>query len=428
MSRVPPTSRLVVISKYYPFNLGEVPAESYLESEILTLASLFESVCIFAVDAPKDRLPCQELPRNVVAYPLGVARNKFAKLRLLISSFLPIRSESRGLYKAVRGAEKQVGSVAKFAMFRYSFRKAEAYRLAILAAARAEELCLEGGLFYSFWLFDTALVASEMVEPFKGKAVSRAHRYDLYEEQNPIGYLPFRRYLGENLDIIAPCSKDGVRHLTEVEGYDPERVRLSYLGTDDLGFRRLSLNGGNPLVISCSTLTKVKRVPLIAEAMGILDREGLLLRWRHYGAGPETDAVRGIIEHFSTIDARLMGFTEHGALLNEYRAEPPALFVNASSSEGLPISIMEACSLGTPVVGTNVGGTSEIVSAENGVLLEANPSPETLAKAIRQVLALNELSYSKLREGSRRIWEKRFDAKKNVRNLFMGIKKGDKNG
>ena len=428
MGEITPNNKLVIISKYYPFNLGEVPAESYLESEIQVLASMFERVYVFAVDAPKDRPLCQKLPDGVVAYPLGVARDKLAKLGLLATSLFPIQSKSKGLYEAVRKTEQLIGSIGKLAMFRYAFVKAEAYRLAIVATAKEEGLNLWGGLFYSFWLFDTALAASKLATSFHGKAVSRAHRYDLYEDQNPLGYLPFRHYLGESLDVIAPCSRDGVKHLEEIEGYSSKKVQLSYLGTDDLGFKRLSLDDGSPLVISCSTLTKVKRVPLIAEAMEILDKEGFCLRWRHYGAGPETDDVKATVERFANIDVKLTGFIDHRSLLEEYRMEPPVLFVNASSSEGLPISIMEACSLGTPIVCTDVGGTAEIVSGENGVLLGPNPSSEELAKAIRHVLTLDGESYSRLRERSRQIWEERFDTRANVMELFSGIMKGYDNG
>ena len=188
----------------------------------------------------------------------------------------------------------------------------------------------------------------------------------MYENQNVFGYLPFRRYLGDKLDVIAPCSKDGMKYLVFEEGYPLQKTHLSYLGTNDLGYVELSVCDV-PLVVSCSTLTKVKRVPLIAAAMKILDEEGFLVRWRHYGAGPEMGIVQSNINQLNIIDAKLMGSFDHKDLMRVYRDDPPHLFVNVSSSEGLPISIMEACSLGTPVICTDVGGSSEIVSEKKTV-------------------------------------------------------------
>ena len=49
---------------------------------------------------------------------------------------------------------------------------------------------------YSFWLsrpaFGNALISNWYVNNVKN-CVSRTHRYDLYEEENELGYLPFRK-------------------------------------------------------------------------------------------------------------------------------------------------------------------------------------------------------------------------------------------
>lgn len=413
---------LVLIAKYFPYNRGDVPAESYLETEIRVLAGMFETVYVFSVDAPTDREQCQELPCNVRAFPLGIARGKVEKARLLASSLASVRRRDKTFFRLVKQSEGQLGA-GKALLFRYAFNKAGAYRDAIEQVAVCHGLHLEGALFYSFWLFDTALTASRLAREHGGTAVSRAHRYDLYEDQNAFGYLPFRGYLGSQLKIIAPCSEDGARHLLLREGFPPEKVRTSYLGTDDLGYVDLPLSDC-PLVVTCSTLTKVKRVHLIADAMGLLDEEGFPVRWRHYGAGPETERVCSRMSRYRCIDARLVGNLAHDDLVRVYRDDPPHLFVNASSSEGLPISIMEACSLGTPVVCTDVGGSSEIVSEENGVLLNGDITARELADAIRWVLSESASSYRRFRIGSRRIWEERFNATSNIRELFENITEG----
>lgn len=47
-------------------------------------------------------------------------------------------------------------------------------------------------------------------------------------------------------------------------------------------------------------------------------------------------------------------------------------FVLTSNFENLPCVLIESISCGVPVVATNVGGVSEIVNAENGILVEPN--------------------------------------------------------
>ena len=59
------------------------------------------------------------------------------------------------------------------------------------------------------------------------------------------------------------------------------------------------------------------------------------------------------------------------------------LFMNVSSSEGLPVSIMEAFSFGIPALVTAVGGNPEIVQEGAGILLAENPSIDSITQNIQ---------------------------------------------
>lgn len=81
----------------------------------------------------------------------------------------------------------------------------------------------------------------------------------------------------------------------------------------------------------------------------------------------------------------LKGNVENGKLMEEYCRIPYDFFVNVSSSEGVPVSIMEALSFGIPCIATEVGGTEEIITdSKDGVLLKANFDSDELAEWIRK--------------------------------------------
>ena len=75
------------------------------------------------------------------------------------------------------------------------------------------------------------------------------------------------------------------------------------------------------------------------------------------------------------------------------------VFVLPSLSEGLPMSILEAWSLGTPVVASRAGGIPEAVEdGRNGLLVPAR-DPEALADAVNAVLSNPALGEKLAAEG-----------------------------
>jgi len=84
------------------------------------------------------------------------------------------------------------------------------------------------------------------------------------------------------------------------------------------------------------------------------------------------------------------------------------IFVNPSYSEGLGISVMEAASIGLPIIATDVGGTREIITTdETGILVKARGMGQ-LAKELCRLLADAELR-EKLGKNARILAEQKFN-------------------
>ena len=78
------------------------------------------------------------------------------------------------------------------------------------------------------------------------------------------------------------------------------------------------------------------------------------------------------------VEVCLKGQVSHADVLNWFENNSVDVFVNVSSSEGLPVSIMEAFSFGVPVVATKVGGIPEIVDEKCGILIPKEFEPKEL--------------------------------------------------
>ncbi|MTI29241.1 glycosyltransferase, partial [Xanthovirga aplysinae] len=140
----------------------------------------------------------------------------------------------------------------------------------------------------------------------------------------------------------------------------------------------------------------------------------------HMGGGPLEKKLRNYIKTFKqpNLQAELKGAVPHQEVLNFYREERVDVFMNVSDTEGVPVTIMEAQSYGIPVIATAVGGTSEIVSNENGILLPKACEVYDIINALSKILDNN---FYQKREKSRKSWEKKFVAEINYRKLVESI-------
>lgn len=84
------------------------------------------------------------------------------------------------------------------------------------------------------------------------------------------------------------------------------------------------------------------------------------------------------------------------------------IFVNPSYSEGLGISVMEAASIGLPIIATDVGGTKEIITTDKtGILVKAGDVGQ-LAEKLSRLCANTELR-GKLGKNARILTERKFN-------------------
>jgi teichuronic acid biosynthesis glycosyltransferase TuaC len=139
--------------------------------------------------------------------------------------------------------------------------------------------------------------------------------------------------------------------------------------------RRLGIPEEGRMVLGVGFLIKRKGYDLITRAVGELRRKGMTDLFAAYVGGPGDepagkDEIDALIERYDLHGHVLLpGRADHEELLYWYNAAD--VFCLASEKEGWANVILEALACGTPVVGTNVWGTPEVIRTPDvGILVE----------------------------------------------------------
>lgn len=408
-----PPRRLLILTSRFPFDDGHVGAESYLEREVPLLAQQVEEILVIASEISDAHPLVCDLPDGVRAAATGalLPRPRWAEASDAAASLIRAPHLSRRV-----GAHAGWRSPSHFLLDAWFAAGALRHYDAVRRILRERDFRPDA--IYSFWLHKIALTATWLGADCPGAVrISRAHNYDLYAERGRFGYLPHRPALLTGLDAVLPCSQQGRRYLAQHYPHLTDQVSTAYLGTPDLPDRSGDQPGKRLRILSCSRVVPIKRVELIAQAVARLERAGNQVEWTHVGDGESMASVRQAAQSIS--HARLTGAMAHEDYLDLLSRESFDVVVNASTYEGLPLSIMEACSAGLPVVATDVGGTSEIVhDGVNGHLLPPALTPAQLAEALASIAALSPGQRTQMRHAARTTWARQFRLTDNVASLL----------
>jgi glycosyltransferase involved in cell wall biosynthesis len=101
---------------------------------------------------------------------------------------------------------------------------------------------------------------------------------------------------------------------------------------------------------------------------------------------------------------------------------PADLFVSSSLTEGLPVSLLEAMSVGLPAVATDVGGMGEIARLSGSITLVPSSDPDSMARALCHAAAERQ-KLPKLGQLASRCYEQYFRPERMFDD-YMSLYKG----
>jgi glycosyltransferase involved in cell wall biosynthesis len=386
---------LLILTSHFP--IDPLTSESWLADEMEYSHSFFDAICIFPDKKSEKYIP---LPSNC----------KVLNLEKSDSLTLTINEKWNCL--------KIVLSDFKFYPNKFDFIRSLRYNLSLIRHLHLKAKKIhysyngdkENTILYAYWADNLVTIASIMSQVYGPyKIVSRAHGFEIFEDQTKYEVIPFRRFHYKFLTKLYADSKKGFAHL-QSKANVPENVNTySYVGTNDSGIS--TLNFSLPFSIAtCSNLSNNKRLHRMPE---ILKHISFDLVWHVLGAGEELELIKELNAILpQNIKVIYHGYMNNQDILRFYKANSVNLFVSLSYSEGLPVSMMEAQSFGIPIMSTDVGGCKEICNEETGFLIQRDFDGKEVALKLDRFKNSDKNTVD-FRAKCRHYWEKNFSAKVN---------------
>lgn len=159
-----------------------------------------------------------------------------------------------------------------------------------------------------------------------------------------------------------------------------------------------SVGANSKTIITISRYDYPKNMGLCIEIVKLMKDEGIKFLW--VGDGEEYATMKEVIDK-DHLPVDMVGFQPKPM---DFLVKS-AIYLSTSRFEGLPYALIEAASIGLPIVATDVKGNNEVViNGKNGLTFK---TAEEGANALRIILN-DKKEYERMSINSRKLFEERF--------------------
>lgn len=214
---------------------------------------------------------------------------------------------------------------------------------------------------------------------------------------------------------IVAISDAGIKNLTEYFGVPRGHITKIYNCVRDIHPERHSVpSAGKITLLLPARINDVKQQVEIVKHLKDKLRHNIRILFA--GVGPNYDELQKLCEGDERFEC--LGFRSDVYDLL-HKCDYMLLY---STVEGLPITLIEADMMGTPVVCNDVGGNTEIVhDGENGFIVN---TWDELVNQLNSLTNISQEDYKRLSEHGRHIYEENFTFDKfkaNYLKLLSGV-------
>ncbi|HEX3074273.1 MAG TPA: glycosyltransferase [Ignavibacteriales bacterium] len=243
--------------------------------------------------------------------------------------------------------------------------------------------------------------------------------FDDYPAVKKAALITIEKILALFTDKVIAVSNGEKKSVEKYGIYDKKKIAVIYNGIEEWENaisaselrKKLGLPAGNYIVLSAARFGVIKNITMILEIAARL-REREDITFVIIGDGEEFSAMQKLRNSRNLQNVSLPGFKEN--VLEYMKASD--VYLSTSIREGMPISLIEACMLGVPVIASDVTGNNEIVDdGINGFLFKLDDVETPVNKILK--LSADKEEARRLSANAVEIYRQKFAIKKMIKKV-----------
>lgn len=392
---------LILITNSFPFGLAE---SSFLKEEIKALSKEFN---IHIVSRNVKEIQYVKIPENTTIHRYDAyADYSIIRLFLLVICSYNLYYEFLILLYRRKLSIQRLKRSISIQMRILHFRK-------FLSGIRKQ---IKGRvILYSYWN-DYGCFAATKIKKKGDVVVSRLHGGDLYELNINKYYQPYKCIYNKNVDLFSFISNKGLCYFNNTYFNISDKACVNYLGVPNRNVSYNFTDRKDIRIVSFSYVRDIKRIDRIIDSLSCV--YGIKVYWTHIGARYLFEQIKEYAKQKlackDNVIYDFLGEMENEKALSYIASHEFDFLVNVSSTEGMPMTMMEAFSMSIPVIGTKVGGVPEVIKhGINGYLLDVDFSNKDLVDILLNYVSLPFTLKCSLREKAKDAWQNNFYDVKN---------------
>ncbi len=236
------------------------------------------------------------------------------------------------------------------------------------------------------WIIPQGFVAVLVAPLLRAKVVVSVHGADVFT-LNGKYMRKVKRFVLKHADLVVANSSATQAECVKLWPHKDYPVIPMGIDTERFAAARSQRSSKTFEVIFVGRFVAVKGIPYLCKAIDILHKKHENVHLNLIGDGPDRPEIEAYVKEHNLGDViTLAGWVQHHELADSYgKADVfvgPSIKDDKGWQEALGLVFAEASAAGLPVVGTNVGGITDIVQDKQTGLVVSPKDPEAIVDAL----------------------------------------------